>query len=312
MGLSAQSVGEQVRNAFEGAIALKQQAGKNEVSVRVSLPIEERNSIATFEHFVVKNAAGQEFELSEVVTIEDHLSDSVIEHSDGKRNQTLTANVSPSSMTGLVMTAIEEEVMPSLKERFPNVQWEFGGRQSDILDNISVMKKGLLFSILGIYIALAVSFKSYVQPLMVMLVIPFALVGAVLGHQMLGYSLSLISLFGMVALSGVVVNNALILIDCINRLRTQGYPLYEGVLEGVLRRFRPIMLTSVTTFVGLLPMLFERSQQARALMPVTISLSFGILFATIASLVVIPLFYLMFNACVKPKEEKVSETPTGI
>lgn len=142
---------------------------------------------------------------------------------------------------------------------------------------------------------LAISFRSYLQPLIILLAIPFGIVGAIIGHYIMGYSLSVISMMGLVALSGVVVNDSLVLIDFVNRERKHGVEVFEAVCRGSVRRFRPILLTSLTTFCGLAPMIFETSRQARFMIPMAISLGFGILFATVIALLIVPSLYLMIE-----------------
>ena len=157
------------------------------------------------------------------------------------------------------------------------------------------VQQGSYISIMLIFSLLALQFRSYLQPLIVMSAIPFGIVGAVMGHYLLGFTLSIVSVLGMVALSGIVVNDSLIMVDFINRFREQGHRLREAVLEAGVRRFRPIVLTTLTTFFGLMPMMFETSRQARFLIPMAISLAFGVLFATFITLVLVPVFYYLLN-----------------
>jgi multidrug efflux pump subunit AcrB len=159
--------------------------------------------------------------------------------------------------------------------------------------------RAFLFSLILIYALLAVPFKSFVQPLIVMSAIPFGIIGAVIGHMLLGYSLSLISMWGIVALNGVVVNSSLVMIDFINRARESGMTVREAVIQSGLRRFRPIIMTAVTTFFGLFPMILETSIQAKFLVPMAISLGFGVLFATIITLVLIPSLYMILEDALK-------------
>ncbi len=295
LGLTAQDISSQLRNAFEGSVVLRQQRDFSEVTVRVRLPEEERTREATFEELILRTPDGREVLLRDVTDIQDGRADSVIRHTNGRRTATVTANVTPPSATGQMMTSVSSEIMPGLLQDYNGLSWEFSGRQSDMRDSTTAMIFGLLFALLGVYALLAIPFKSYTQPLIIMLTIPFGMVGAVLGHLIMGYSLSVISLFGLVALSGVVVNDSLVLIDFANRRRLEGVPVFEAVRQAAIQRFRPILLTTITTFVGLAPLIFETSRQAQMLIPVALSLGFGIIFATFMCLILVPSLYLILD-----------------
>ena len=185
--------------------------------------------------------------------------------------------------------------MPELEKKYPGLSYTFEGSEADRRESIRGLINGLLVALLLIYILLAIPFNSYTQPLIIMIVIPFGIVGAVIGHILLGYSLSLISLFGVVALSGVVVNDSLVFIDFTNRRRQAGATIKEAIHLAGIQRFRPIILTTLTTFFGLMPMIVETSRQARFLIPMAISLGFGILFATGITLLLIPVLLLILD-----------------
>jgi multidrug efflux pump subunit AcrB len=208
---------------------------------------------------------------------------------------TVTANVSPRSKAEQLAQELRSQVLPELKARYPGLSFSFQGRQADIRDSLQALFKGLLLALLGIYAMLAIPFKSYLQPLIIMFCIPFGLVGAVAGHLIMGYSLSVMSLFGVVALSGVVVNDSLVLIDFANRRRLEGQATALAVINAAKRRFRPILLTTLTTFGGLAPMIWETSMQARFMIPMAISLGYGVLFATSVTLLLVPSLYLVFE-----------------
>lgn len=308
LGFTARDIALQVRAAFEGVIALRQQRGNNEVTVRVRLPEEDRKRLDTFENLVLRSPSGREVMLRDVVDVHDTQADSVIRHVNGRRTATISANITPSSATGLMMETVETEIMPSFIANYSGLSWEFGGRQEDMRDSTSVMINGLLMALLGVYALLAIPFKSYSQPLIIMLSIPFGIVGAIIGHLVMGYSLSIISLFGIVALSGVVVNDSLVLIDFANKRRHNGFDEFTAIRQAAIQRFRPILLTTLTTFVGLTPIIFETSRQARMMIPVALSLGFGVLFATIICLFIVPSFYLILEdikkALLKPAINK--------
>ena len=179
--------------------------------------------------------------------------------------------------------------------RYPGLHWRFGGRQQDMQESTNTMIYGLLFSLLGIYALLAVPFKSYTQPFIIMISIPFGIVGSIIGHMLLGYSLSVISIFGMVALTGVVVNDSLVLIDFANTKRRAGQDCFSAIKQSAVQRFRPILLTTLTTFMGLMPMMFETSREAVMMVPMAISLGFGVLFATFITLIIVPSFYVILE-----------------
>ncbi len=295
LGFTAQEVSSQLRYAFEGVTALRQQRGNSEVTVRVRLPEEDRTREATFEELILRAPSGQEVLMRDIVQIEDGRADSTIKHTNGRRTADVTANITPASATGAMMTVVSEEVMPTLLANYAGLSWEFGGRQSDMADSTTAMILGLIMALLGVYALLAIPFKSYTQPLIIMMSIPFGIVGAVAGHFIMGYSLSIISIFGIVALSGVVVNDSLVLIDFANKARLQGMSAFDAIQQAAVQRARPILLTTLTTFLGLMPIIFETSRQAKFLIPVALSLGFGILFATFICLLLVPAFYLVLE-----------------
>ncbi|MFI3271019.1 MAG: efflux RND transporter permease subunit [Pseudomonadota bacterium] len=295
LGFTSQSVSTQIRNAFQGTIALRQQRGNNEITVRVRLPEEERRNEAAFEDLVLRAPSGQEVLLRDIIILEDGKADSVIRHVDGRRTATVSANVTPSSETGRMMEVLSAEIMPQLMADYSGLSWQFAGRQTEMQESSQTMMYGFLFALVGIYALLAIPFKSYSQPLIIMISIPFGIVGAVFGHWIMDYSLSLVSVYGIVALSGVVVNDSLVLIDFANRQRLQGIASFEAIQQAAVQRCRPILLTTITTFVGLAPLVFETSRQAKMLIPMALSLAFGILFATFICLLLVPTLYLALD-----------------
>jgi multidrug efflux pump subunit AcrB len=216
----------------------------------------------------------------------------------------VTANVEPLEDTAQVKDTLEEDVLPQLMRDFPGLSYAWEGRQADLTEGMGSLMIGFFFALLGIYAMLAVPFKSYFQPVIVMVAIPFGIIGAVIGHIIMGYvlhtggplPLSMMSMMGIVALSGVVVNDSLVLIDYANRIRLENnLSAFEAIHQAGVRRFRPIMLTTLTTFGGLSPMIFETSRQARFMIPMAISLGFGILFSTLVTLVIVPCLYMMLD-----------------
>jgi multidrug efflux pump subunit AcrB len=291
LGLRARDVARQLRYAYYGAEALRQQRGRNEVKVMVRLPKSERISEHDLEQMILLTPAGKEIPLLEAVDIRQGRAYTTIDRRDGRRVVTVTADVRPRSQADRVMASLMEETLPSLQKKYPGLTYSFEGRQADRRESMQSLITGLLFALLVIYAMLAVPFNSFIQPLIIMVAIPFGIVGAVIGHMIMGYSLSVMSMFGVVALSGVVINDSLVMIDFANRRRLCGNSIHDAIHNAGIHRFRPILLTTLTTFGGLAPMIFETSRQARFLIPMAISLGFGILFATGITLLLVPCFY---------------------
>lgn len=292
LGLTSDEVGRQVRDGFFGALAMRQLRGMNEIEVRVKLPTEERKDIRNLEKFLIRTPNGIEVPLMDVVEIEEREAFTSINRRDGRRVVNVGMDVEPANSVGRVIELVKEETLPQLRADFPGLTWTFEGSQADMRESTNTLKAGFLIAMLLIYALLAIAFSSYLQPLIIMAAIPFGIVGAVIGHIVLGYDLSLVSLMGVIALSGVVVNDALIMIDYANKRRKEGDAIYQAIHEAGLRRFRPIILTTMTTFGGLAPIILETSSQAFYLIPMAISLGFGIVFATAIILVIVPCLYL--------------------
>jgi multidrug efflux pump subunit AcrB len=284
-----------VRQAYYGAEALRQQRGRNEVKIMVRLPKEQRISEYHLEEMILRTPDGGEVPLHEIVTLERGRADTSIDRRNGRRVVTVSADVNPRSQAGQVMETMVADILPQLQGRYPGLSYSFEGRQADRQESVQSLLRGLMIALVVIYAMLAIPLNSYIQPAIIMISIPFGLVGAVIGHLIMGYSLSVLSLFGIVALLGVVVNDSLVLIDFANRRRKQGVMVREAIHDAAIHRFRPIMLTTVTTFGGLAPMIFETSRQARFLIPMAISLGYGIVFATIITLIIVPSVYLIID-----------------
>jgi len=304
LGLSAADVSSQVRHALYGARAIRQQRDKNEVTTLVRLPIAERTYAKDIESLMIKTPAGGYVSLVEVATFEKQLSPSQIRRRDGDRIITVTAEVEPRRMIPGVMSLLREEIFPQFKEKYPHVDVGFRGRQAETTDTMDTLKLYGGFALLLIYALLAIPFRSYSQPLLVMAIIPFGAVGAIMGHLMLGEDLSIMSILGIVALAGVVVNDSLILVDYANKKVAEGLTTLDAIVEAGIRRFRPILLTTLTTFGGLAPMVFETSRQAQFITPMAVSLGFGILFTTFVCLLILPAFYLILGEFLAKSEIK--------
>ena len=294
LGLTALDVGRQVRDAFYGALAMRQLRGTNEIEMRVKLPREERKDIRHLENFIIRTPSGMEVPLMDVVRIEQGEAFTSINRRDGRRVVEVGMDVEPKRAMTRVLEVIKREELPQLRAEFPGLTWTFQGTQAEMRESTQALWAGFALAMVAIYMLLAIAFGSYIQPLIVMTAIPFGIVGAVIGHILLGYDLSLISLMGVIALSGVVVNDSLIMIDYANRKRTE-YSAFEAIHQAGLRRFRPIILTTLTTFGGLTPIILETSRQAYYLIPMAISLGFGIIFATSIILLLVPCLYMILE-----------------
>jgi multidrug efflux pump subunit AcrB len=296
LGLDARGIANQIRNSFYGAEALRQLRGRNEVKTMVRLPEAQRASEFDIENLVLLTPQGGEVPILDAVEIQRGRAFTVIERNNGRRVIEVTAETNSDGDVGPIMKDLEANVMPRVMQEFPGLSWKFEGRQADMAESMATLVVGLLLALFCIFALLAIPFNSYYQPLVIMCCIPFGIVGAVVGHVIMGYNLSLMSLFGVVALSGVVVNDSLVLIDFANRRqREEGASPRLAVQQAGVARFRAILLTTLTTFGGLAPMILETSRQARFMIPMAISLGFGILFATLIVLVLVPSFYLILE-----------------
>jgi len=292
IGITLADVGRQVRQAFYGEEVQRIQRGVDTVKVMVRYPFEARSSVANLENLLIRTKSGQAIRIGQVAEVTMGEGPSSISRTDRKRTVNVTADVDPNKVqTGVVISDITKNLVPQLLAKYAEVEFELGGSSKE--ENTLLMRTfvGFAAALFLIYGLLAVPLRSYVQPLVIMSVIPFGLVGAVLGHIIFGVTISMLSILGLVALAGVVVNDSLILVEFANRRRAQGLTIEEALLAAGQQRFRAIVLTTLTTFVGLLPMLFETSMQAQFVIPMAISLSFGIVFATTMTLVLVPCCY---------------------
>ena len=294
LGLSAEEIGRQLRGSLYGAEAMRQQRGRDQVKVMVRLPEEERVSLDDVSSIMIRANNGLWLPLPDLVEIDKGRAYATINRREGRRVMTVTANVEPPDQAALVINELNQSVIPQLRAEYAGLSVSYEGRQAQEREGLASL--GLTFSLTlaALYLLLAIPLKSYIQPLTVMVAIPFGVIGALLGHLIMGYGLSMVSLLGMVALAGVVINDTLVMIEYGNRLREGGTDTTEAIKLAAARRFRPIILTTVTTFCGLMPMIFETSVQARFMIPMAISLGYGILAATAISLLLVPCLYLMF------------------
>lgn len=296
LGLRLSDLARQVREGFYGAEVQRIQRDDEEVKVMVRYPLAQRRTLANLENMRIRTASGQEVPFSAVANISLGEGYSRITRVDGVRAVTISADADKNKVEpGKVVSEIMKTALPKILAKYPGVSYRMAGEVKDQADNNKQLALGAFAAMFVIYALLAIPLKSYSQPLIIMSVIPFGIIGAILGHWMLGLSISVLSLFGIIALSGVVVNDSLVMVDFVNQARAEGVPLRRAVSESGVRRFRAIILTSLTTFLGLVPIVTETSLQAKIVIPMAVSLAFGILFATVITLILVPALYIVLE-----------------
>jgi multidrug efflux pump subunit AcrB len=295
MGLTLADIAGTVRAAYYGEEVMRLQRGRHEVKLMVRYPPEERKSLANFDEIRVRAGDGAERPLTELAKIKVEQGYSQITRMDQLRAITITADVDEKQANARNITdELKKTHIPKILEKYPEVSVRWEGQAEQTRESILGLMIGLGIALVAMFALLTLEFRSYMQPLLILFIIPFGFVGAVVGHLVLGLPLTLFSLFGLVALTGVVVNDSIVLIDFINRRVRDGVPLKEALLDAGRRRFRPVMLTSMTTIAGLLPIMLERSLQAQVVIPMATSLAFGLLFTTLLVLILVPTFYLIY------------------
>ncbi len=296
LGLTLNDLAQQVRHAFYGAEALRFQRDQDEVKVMVLYPESEQKSLGSVEKMRFRTSDGSEVPFNQVAEVRMEQGYSAIERAQRRRVIKVTADVDETlTNANEVRRDLEGGFLLQLKNRYPGLRYAIEGAGKEQKESMGDVVRGFVIALLAIYALLAIPFRSFSQPFVVMAAIPFGLVGAVAGHLIMGHNLSLLSMFGIVGLTGVVVNDSLILIDATNRIRKQGMSARDAISQAGSLRFRAIILTSLTTFAGLTPMLLERSLQAQFLIPMAISLGFGVLFATGITLLLVPVGYMILD-----------------
>ena len=294
LGLTLSDLANQVRGAFYGAEAQRIQRGQDDVRVMVRFPEAERKSIGNLEDMYIRTPNGSQVPFYSVAQFDIGRGYSRINRLDGKRQVEVRADVDRSAVTPEeISAAVRAELLPQFRQRYPDIDVQLGGEQEERAEALGGLAIGSLFSLVIIYGLLAIPLRSYLQPLVIMSVIPFGAVGAITGHYVLDQQLMFFSALGIVALSGVVVNASLVLVDYANRQRREGMETVEAILKATSVRFRPIILTSVTTFVGLIPLMSTSTPATAPFLPMAISLAWGVLFATVITLLLVPCLYLM-------------------
>ena len=288
LGLTTTDLGSQLRAAFDGRIAQIYQDGRDEMEVRVQLPRDQRERLSTLSRVSVRIPDGRFVPLGQVMNLDHRQGFEALRHADGMLAVEVTSALNTRvSTTAQIIESLQADALPDIASRY-NVRYSFEGRSADQRETISDMKTGLLIGVALMYVILAWVFSSWSLPLIVMAIIPFALVGALLGHWLMGLQLTVLSLFGLFGLAGIVVNNAIILVSFYNYQREKGLGINEALNEAAVQRVRAVLLTSLTTIGGLLPLLFETSLQAQFLIPMATSIAFGLGLSTVLVLLVIP------------------------
>jgi len=288
LGLTVDTVGEQLRAAYDGRIAQIFQDGDDEVEVRVMLPDKERHALSSLDALNVTLPAGGSVPLMTAVTLDTRRGFDILRHTGGRLSLRVSADVDPAvNNSNDIIASLEADTLPRLREGF-GVDYAFEGRRADQDETLADMKLGGAYALVMIYLVLAWVFSSYGWPFVVMSAIPFGLVGALTGHWVLGIDLTILSLFGLFGLSGIVVNDSIILVVFFKKLKEDGMHTARAIIEAACQRLRAVLLTSLTTIAGLLPLMFETSLQAQFLIPMAVTISFGLAFATGLVLLVIP------------------------
>lgn len=296
LGITARELGRQIRNSFFGATAIRQPRDRDELRVMVKLPREDRRSMAGLENLLIRSPQGGEIPLNQAASITMTNAPVRIERVDGSRVLNVTANVIPGVNNGAkILASLKKNELPDIMKKFPGLRYSFEGEQREQRESMESLSWGLVAAMFIIFAIIASLLHSYAQAIIVLLTIPWSLAGAALGHILLGFDISVFSIFGMIALCGMVINGAFVLAVTRNRFAASGIPLSEVTQIASLRRFRPILLTSITTFLGLMPMIFETSVHSLFLVPMAISLGVGTLVSSVVILFLIPAVMVIYE-----------------
>lgn len=306
LGLTPADVANQASYSLFGIEAQRIVRDRQEIRVMVRYPRSERNTLDSVHNVLIRTPAGAEVPLSEIADVEFVESSNQIYREDGNRAITIWGSVDIDETQPLkVANHLRETVFPQLRAQYPRVTIEEAGKLKDERADVTSQIINILVILLPIYVLLALPLKSYTQPLMIMSVIPFGVIGAILGHLILRMDMSMMSVFGIFAVVGVVVNDSLVMVDYVNHARAEGQSLHQAVLNAGQKRFRAILLTSLTTFIGLVPIMSETSLQAQIVIPMAVSLAFGVLFATVVTLILVPCLYVT-TADIRPMFARIT------
>ena len=295
LGLSQEDMALQVHAALDGEEALRLQRGRDNIKIKVRYTEQERRQATSLENMRIRTDDGREIPLSVVADITSASGMSTIKRFNGKRRIAVSANIDPQRANAYEISRALEAFIPQVRQRYPDVSVSLQGEERKHREPFESLLYGFPMAILGIYVIIASIFRSYVQPFIIMFTIPLGIIGAILGHLIMGHNLSMFSVFGMVALSGVVVNDAIVLIECFNTRMSEGMPLHQAIVETGKRRFRAVFLTTASTVGGLVPLITETSLEAQSMIPMALSLAGGELFATVLTLLAIPALIHILN-----------------
>ena len=296
LGLDQIDLARQVQSAFYGSEAQRIQRGRDDIRVMVRYPRENRASAGDLENLRIRTKTGEEVPLAEVAEVTLGQGNGTIFRTNRSRAIRIYADANTKIANMKIVKAdLKENYLPELFKKYPDIRWSFRGEDEEQRESFATLIKGAIMVAFMIYALMAVPFKSYVQPLIILSIVPFGIIGAIFGHFIMFKPISMLSILGILALAGVLVNDSLVLVDYINERVRKGIKLHEAILHAGSRRFRPILLTSLTTFAGLTPILLERSLQAQFLIPMAISLAFGILFGTFITLILVPVNYMLLE-----------------
>ncbi|MGY8768207.1 MAG: efflux RND transporter permease subunit [Pirellulales bacterium] len=302
MGVSTQDLTETVRHSYYGAEVMRLQRGRHEVKLMVRYPKADRHSLADFNQIRVRTGDGSERPITELAEVDFRRPLSEINRVDQKRSITITASVDEAKGNAdEIVQQLKEHAIPEVLAEYPGLSVRWEGQEEQRLESLSSLGTGFVVALIAMFILLTLEFRSYFQPLIILAIIPFGFIGAIGGHFIYGIPLTLFSFFGLVALTGVVVNDSIVLIDFINHRLNDGLNVIDALIDTGKRRFRPVMLTSITTVAGLLPLLFESSFQAQVIIPMAISLAFGLMASTVLVLYLVPVLYLLYATFKMPE-----------
>ncbi len=312
LGVTMADLARQTRQAYYGDEVLRIQRGKDDIKVMVRYSEKERNQESSLEEMRIRTVDGREIPLREVAVVTENQGYSVIHRSDRKRIITVISDINEDMANAqVILEDLKGGFLEDLEKKYPGITYDLEGQAKRTKESVDSLKKGFLLAVMGIFVLLASQFRSYIQPVIIMMAIPFGLIGAIFGHYIMGLSITIISLFGIVALAGIVVNDSLILIDFINVRVRQGKDRFDSVIESGINRFRPVILTSFTTIAGLFPLMLERSFQAQFLIPMAVSISFGLVAATILTLLYVPALYMIIEDVISmfSRGKRLQENP---
>lgn len=311
LGLTVASVGQQLRAAYDGQLVQIFQDGDDEVEVRVSLPDTDRERLASLYNIMLQLPSGGSVPLSSAVSLSTQRGFEALRRAQGRLAVNVMADVDAAvANANEILANLEQNALPELMARY-GVEYSLEGRAADQAETLGDMKRGLLFAVILMYLILAWQFASYGWPLIVLSVVPFGLVGAIFGHWLMSIDLTILSLFGFFGLSGIVVNDSIVLVSFYKALRAEGMPIKEALVEASCQRLRAVLLTSLTTIFGLMPLLFETSLQAQFLIPMATSIAFGLTFSTILVLFAVPVLLSIYERVMHSKQEwqETSQSP---